>query len=351
MTSTFVYVLLQGLEEKVNNLPKAFTPQGSITFANLPAQPTEDKLGYLWNITDNFTTDSRFIEGAGKQHQAGNNVAVIKHNNAYYYDVMSAVDLSNYYTKTEVDTKVTDEKSAREAADLALQNGKLDIMPGDEHTAGNAYNLPYFFKTSADANKVTVTAETVTLDGNKTYGSYSMDVPAATTTKAGLLSAADKAIVDSVDYKIEMEATNRADADALLRSDLGNEVSARTSGDNALNEAINQEAITREQADSTLQTNIDKKQDKLVAGTNIQIAADGKTISATDTVYDDTQVRSLISSKQDTISDLTDIRTNATNGNTALTNMNGLKFVALTQAEYDALATKDASTLYIIKSA
>lgn len=48
---------------------------------------------------------------------------------------------------------------------------------------------------------------------------------------------------------------------------------------------INAEAATRAAADITLQNNINLKQDILIAGNNIQIAADGKTISATDTTY------------------------------------------------------------------
>lgn len=55
-----------------------------------------------------------------------------------------------------------------------------------------------------------------------------------------------------------------------------------------------------------------------------------------------------ISGKQDTISDLSAIRSNATNGNIALTNLGGLKLVSLTQAQYDALSTKDSSTVYFI---
>jgi len=76
---------------------------------------------------------------------------------------------------------------------------KLDLMPGDEHTNGNAYNLPYYFSTSADANKVVVKAHTVSLDGNKTYGEYTMDVAGATSTTAGLMTAADKNKLDGID--------------------------------------------------------------------------------------------------------------------------------------------------------
>lgn len=63
-----------------------YKPGGSRTFAQLPT-PSEDYLGYVYNITDAFTTDNRFIEGAGKQYSAGTNVAVIVDEENYYLDV------------------------------------------------------------------------------------------------------------------------------------------------------------------------------------------------------------------------------------------------------------------------
>jgi len=44
---------------------------------------------------------------------------------------------------------------------------KLDILEGDAYTGNEPYRLPYYFHTAADANKVTVTAETITLDNKK----------------------------------------------------------------------------------------------------------------------------------------------------------------------------------------
>ena len=63
-----------------------YKPGGSKTFAQLPT-PSEDYLGYVYNVTDAFTTDNRFIEGAGKQYPAGTNVAVIVDEETYYLDV------------------------------------------------------------------------------------------------------------------------------------------------------------------------------------------------------------------------------------------------------------------------
>ena len=77
-------------------LSSALKPQGSIAFANLPA-PSASNLGYIWNVTDSFTTDARFLEGAGVSYPAGTNVAVVQNGNSYAFDVYgSFVDLSNY---------------------------------------------------------------------------------------------------------------------------------------------------------------------------------------------------------------------------------------------------------------
>ena len=47
--------------------------KGSVTFANIPT--TGMKTGDMYNITDDFTTDSRFEEGAGVSVKAGTNIA------------------------------------------------------------------------------------------------------------------------------------------------------------------------------------------------------------------------------------------------------------------------------------
>lgn len=67
----------------------------------------------------------------------------------------------------------------------------------------------------------------------------------------------------------------------------------------------------------------------------------------------DTELATELSGKQDTISDLATIRSGAALGATALQSVpvSYCQVVTLTQAQYDALATKDAHTLYIISDA
>lgn len=84
-------------QEIVDGIGSVYKPVGSIPFARLPAMPSEEERGYVYNITDNFTTDARFVEGAGESYPAGSNVAVVLSGTEYKYDVLSgSVDLSNY---------------------------------------------------------------------------------------------------------------------------------------------------------------------------------------------------------------------------------------------------------------
>ena len=68
--------LLNGIATKLNSFGGGLKFRGSVTFANLPATITQAMAGYMYNVTDDFTTDARFIEGAGKKYKAGTNVAV-----------------------------------------------------------------------------------------------------------------------------------------------------------------------------------------------------------------------------------------------------------------------------------
>lgn len=123
----------------------AYKPHGSIAFADLP-QPSAANLGYMWNITDSFTTDARFIEGAGKSYSAGTNVGVIQSGSSYYLDVYgNFVDLSNY----------------------AQNNGTYPNMTvGNATNATNAANAENT-NNAASANKV-ANALTVVVDGEST---------------------------------------------------------------------------------------------------------------------------------------------------------------------------------------
>lgn len=94
-------------------LTSAIVPKGTVTYANLPT-PAKANLGYMYNVSDAFTTDARFVDGAGKKYAAGANVYVVAvttgGSTEYKFDVfMGFVDLSGYQTKADMPVAATNE--------------------------------------------------------------------------------------------------------------------------------------------------------------------------------------------------------------------------------------------------
>lgn len=87
--------LMTAISNKISKLG-CYKFKGSVAFASLPATLTASMDGYVYNITDDFTTDARFIEGAGKKYNAGANIAVA---DLSTYDAVTPVGSEN--PKTE----------------------------------------------------------------------------------------------------------------------------------------------------------------------------------------------------------------------------------------------------------
>ncbi|MBP5593919.1 MAG: hypothetical protein J6Y02_00960 [Pseudobutyrivibrio sp.] len=79
---------------------------GSTTFDNLPAAAAA-RVGYVYTITDDFTTTSDFIEGAGHDYPAGTDVAIVNNGTkeipVYKYNALSG-SLEGYQKKMQVET-------------------------------------------------------------------------------------------------------------------------------------------------------------------------------------------------------------------------------------------------------
>lgn len=101
------------VDDKVSAaLTAAIVPKGTVTYANLPT-PAKANLGYMYNVSDAFTTDARFVDGAGKKYDVGANVYVVAvttdSSTEYKFDVfMGFVDLSGYQTKADMPGAATD---------------------------------------------------------------------------------------------------------------------------------------------------------------------------------------------------------------------------------------------------
>lgn len=62
----------QMVKDIVNNFENGFVPMGTVAFSELAT--VEKVAGFIYNISDDFVTDSTFKEGAGKSYTAGTNV-------------------------------------------------------------------------------------------------------------------------------------------------------------------------------------------------------------------------------------------------------------------------------------
>lgn len=81
-----------------------YTPKGSIAFKSLPTAAAGNK-GWVYNISDAFTTTAAFVEGAGHSYGAGTNVVCVDAGSgSYKWDVLAGtIDLTEL-TATEVQT-------------------------------------------------------------------------------------------------------------------------------------------------------------------------------------------------------------------------------------------------------
>lgn len=159
-------------DQKVSALGSVYTTKGSCTAAQLKAL-TSAKAGDVWNITDAITID-------GKAYPAGVNVvcvtafsAAIDPATTKNWDALQGLqDLTSYAKKSEIE-------------DVAVANVKF---AQSEIAQENSIS---FDKTITYANG----REATTVDD--------LAILPATSTKAGVMSAADKVKLDAVDGRVQ----------------------------------------------------------------------------------------------------------------------------------------------------
>ena len=107
-------------------IASVYKPGGSYAFESLPAL-TEANEGFVYNVTNDFTTTADFLEGAGKKHKAGADVGIVAvkdgQNTVYKYNVFANfVDLSGYQEK--VANATTDDIATLNASGQVVDSGK-----------------------------------------------------------------------------------------------------------------------------------------------------------------------------------------------------------------------------------
>lgn len=99
--------LMTEIGNKIKALNGAYIFRGSVTFANLPSNLTASMTGYVYNVTDDFTTTADFIEGAGKKYPAGTNVAIANVGTSLSPDMKFDV-IGSFYDIDEIEGRIDD---------------------------------------------------------------------------------------------------------------------------------------------------------------------------------------------------------------------------------------------------
>lgn len=81
---------IKEVNTKVDNLPSPITPKGTVAFASLPTL-SDVSVGWMYNISDDFTTDSDFVT-PGIACAAGSNVYCLDVSGTKKWDVFAVAD-------------------------------------------------------------------------------------------------------------------------------------------------------------------------------------------------------------------------------------------------------------------
>lgn len=156
------------VDEKISSTYKA---GGSVYFADLPALAAT-RLGYVYNIKDDFTTTANFIEGAGKDYPAETNVVIVEKDEESYEEAtvesgdnpaeMGLYELDGTdYSLTE-DTEPVSGKTYYELTTTPAYY--YDVLAGFIDTSDFVTNTDY--ATSQVAGIVKPDGTTITVDAN-----------------------------------------------------------------------------------------------------------------------------------------------------------------------------------------
>lgn len=149
--------LFTAVGNKFDALGGAYIAKGSTAFASLPATPAVAQLGYVYNVTNEFTTDARFVDGTGKKYPAGTNVVVVEIDGdpkTYKFDVLAgfidtdAIDGRIDNTQGAIAAEF-DDATAYSVGDVVIYDNALYKCTTD-HAAG-AWDSNDFTATTVDA--------------------------------------------------------------------------------------------------------------------------------------------------------------------------------------------------------
>ena len=204
-------------------ISSVYKPAGSTTFANKPSLSSSIE-GYVYNVSDAFTTTSDFVEGAGKSYPAGTNIVCINTATSgtavYKWDVLAGfVDLSGYQTLIDSTHKLSadlvDDTSTTHkfvsSSDITNWNGKVDA--NTSITGATKCKITYDSKglvtagadlTASDIPDISATYQTKLSSTNKLNADYITDGTinnTVTATEKSTWSGKQDALVSGTNIK------------------------------------------------------------------------------------------------------------------------------------------------------
>jgi hypothetical protein len=167
--------LMTEIGNRLKALNSAYVPRGNSTFANLPTTLTKAMGGYVYNVTDEFTTTALFAEGAGRKYSAGTNVVIVNQGDDttpdMKYDVIASfvnVDALNAEIEKVSDMITTEEFDSTAAyaiGDIVKYENRLYRFTS-AHSAGEwnsaEVELAAILDMIADAEPDSLTAAQIT---------------------------------------------------------------------------------------------------------------------------------------------------------------------------------------------
>lgn len=135
--------LMTAIGNKIKALNGAYVIKGNSTFAALPAAGsiTTAMNGYVYNVTDAFTTDARFVEGAGKKYPANTNVVIVDLGTGTSHDMK--IDVIGSFIDVDAIEQAIADVSAMITAEFdatqAYAVGALCTYEGDLYTFTSAH--------------------------------------------------------------------------------------------------------------------------------------------------------------------------------------------------------------------
>lgn len=107
----------------------AYKIAGNIAFEDLP-EATEETVGYVYNVTNAFTPDDRFVEAGGNEVAANTNVVVVSpEDGVYKYDVFAGFIDTSIFVKEE-DVKLATSAQIQDIIDSIFAG--IDTNPDPE---------------------------------------------------------------------------------------------------------------------------------------------------------------------------------------------------------------------------